>query len=324
MGGKKRDAKNEIYAQVDEEFISKFSNNHASFMKTFYYKSYVRFCNARQRKPLKEAEFFTNMRRRRIQLFQLCCPYCGTVMLAIHDKKRQGKAGYNYCVNCGKGSAVENILNQVYRFIRISNVNRIGLEALKKKYPNEHEWVIGYDCYQMELIELASIIEVIFRDFFEALIYISNLGVKNEYIERVIDKHTGNDFMNIDKANDNYKKAFGINIKKALNKEVWDDLIDIVNLRNMMVHNNGMVDSHFKTTTTYPRVKDKLNGNLYMLKDEELQKYLISVISAATDISNIYLNRYYMYRNSVIASYYFNNGFPTFNKGSEEPANTNS
>lgn len=71
------------------------------------------------------------MHRRRIQFYQLCCPYCGTIHILIHDKKIRGQGGYNYCVNCGRGNTVENIKNQIARFIRISNINNVGLSVLK-------------------------------------------------------------------------------------------------------------------------------------------------------------------------------------------------
>ena len=160
----------------------------------------------------------------------------------------------------------------------------------------------------MELIELASIIEVVFRDYFEALVFIGNLSTRNEFIEKIIKKHTGNDFMSIEKANSNFKKAFGIDIKAKLEEEVWNDLVDVVNLRNMMVHNNGSVDQHFKTTSTYNRVKGKIDGDLFKLTEEDVQKYLQSVVYATVDISNLFLAKYYSDRNAVVANYYFNKG----------------
>lgn len=154
---------------------------------------------------------------------------------------------------------------------------------------------------------MASVIEVIFREYFEALIFITNFGIKNDYIKRVISSSTKNDFMNIEKANNDYKKAFNINLKTILDKNVWNDLIDVVNLRNMMIHNNGFVDKQFKTTPTYQRVKDRVTGELFRLEDDDIAKYLSSIFRAITSISNVYLQKYYFYRNTVIASYYLNN-----------------
>ena len=67
--------KNEIYCMVDEDFISHFDSNHRDYMKTMYYNHYSAFCKHYSRKALTKEEFFKNMRRRRIQFYQLCCPY---------------------------------------------------------------------------------------------------------------------------------------------------------------------------------------------------------------------------------------------------------
>ena len=144
---KEKEMKNEIYSLVDEEYVSKFQDNHAIFMQSYYYDYYCVVCNDLKRKPLSKEEFFHNMRRRRIQLFQLCCPYCGTIEVLTRDKKITRSSSFNYCVKCGRGSAFSNIMNQIYRFSRISNVNRIGLKELKDKYPDKEDWLIGYDCY---------------------------------------------------------------------------------------------------------------------------------------------------------------------------------
>ena len=297
---------NEIYALVDEDFMSKFTGLHLNFMKDYYYKFYAEFCRRIKRTPLSSEEFYSNMHRRRIKIYQLCCPYCGSIYVMIHDRKIQGKGGYNYCPHCGRASAVENILRQVSRFIRINGINRLGLKEFKKEHQEVEEWLLAYDCYQMEIVSLASIIEVVFREYFEALLFINNLGVTNDYVKKVVQKQTGNDFMNIEKANDIFKKAYGIDIRSALEKTVWTDLIDVVNLRNMMVHNNGRVDARFKKMDTYARNKDKVVGELYKLEDSDIARYLQSVITAVEIITNLFLQKYYESRGKVIANHYFN------------------
>lgn len=89
-------ADNEMYALVDEEFLAKFSNQHLNYMKKLYYSFYAGYCKRIKRKPLTSEDFFKNMHLRRFQLYQLCCPYCGTVSLCIHDKKESKTAGYNF------------------------------------------------------------------------------------------------------------------------------------------------------------------------------------------------------------------------------------
>ncbi len=306
-GGKMKKATNEIYALVDEEFIEKFNSNQSAFMKTTYYKFYCKFCELYHRQPLKENDFFKNMHRRRIQLYQLCCPYCGTIEIIPRDKKINGTGGYNYCPHCGRGSVRENLIKQSSRFMRINRINDLGLRELKKQYPDNKDWLLAYDVYQNEIIAMASVIETVFRECFEALIFITNFGIRNDYVKKAIAVYTKNDFMNVEKANDHFKKAFDINLKSEFDKNDWNNLIDIVNLRNMMVHNNGFVDKQFEKTPTYARVKNRVEGNLYRLEEEDIIKYSLSMLAGITIISQLYLNKFYLFRNTVISNYYLNN-----------------
>lgn len=120
--------------------------------------------------------------------------------------------------------------------------------------------------------------------------------------------------MNIEKANNVYKKAFGINIKNELNDDLWNSLIDVVNLRNMMIHNNGIVDKKFLQTPTAERFRDKIKGNLICIEDDDISKFLESVIASVSVISNLFLDQYYVKRNATIANYYFNNSTIDFSK----------
>lgn len=299
-------AENEMYALVDEEYLSRFSDQHLQYMKQLYYSFYVDFCHGIKRSPLKFDEFFKNMHLKRFQLYQLCCPYCGTVSLCIHDKRSSKTVGYNFCHSCGRTSTQKNIQKHLARFIRINRMNRISIQMVSAQRPEMEKWLLAYDCYQIEIIELASIIEVLFRDYFEALLFVSCGVEKNNFLNRIVQKYTGNDFMNIEKANDIYKKAFGIEIRKSLSSAVWNDLLDIVNLRNMIVHNNGQVDKRFESMPTFIRWKDRVDSHLLRIEDEDISKLLSSVIDAVTIVSNLYLKEYYQRRNRVIANHYFN------------------
>ena len=79
----------------------------------------------------------------------------------------------------------------------------------------------------------------------------------------------------------------------------------------MMIHNNGIADEHFKKTPTYRRLESKFSDDLFKLDSNDIDKYAKSVALAITDISNLYLERYYDKRNMVVANYYFNNNDTT-------------
>lgn len=126
---------NEMYALVDEEYMLKFSDQHLRYMKEYYYSFYLNFCRRINRSPLAFDEFFKNMHLRRFQLYQLCCPYCGTISLSVHDKKHTPSVGLNYCHSCGRTSTLNNIQKQLARFIRICQMNRISIQAVTKQRP---------------------------------------------------------------------------------------------------------------------------------------------------------------------------------------------
>lgn len=295
-----------IYNIVDERFISHFSPWHMDFMKKHYYSVYLGYCKKEKRKILSPEVFFTNMRQRKIKLLQLCCPYCGEMFVLPLKGKIADIKKFNYCWHCGKSSASYNAFSQLSSLGRIGNFHAIGLEVVKKIYDEEKLQSLTYEVYHLEIIQLTSILEVILRDFFEAFIHISYLGVQNNYVASVINKSTGNDFMNIEKANNHYKRALDINLRSSFDDETWLDLLDLVNIRNTIVHNNGMVDSVFAKTRTYQRVKNCISGDLIFLDEKNIQHYLNQVVKVANVIGESFEERYDTLKYEMIANYYFN------------------
>lgn len=95
---------------------------------------------------------------------------------------------------------------QISRLIRIRHFHQSGLEKLKESSSEKDLKLLSYDIYQLELIEITSIIEVSLREFFVCLVYLIFQNTKNKYFDSIIKKSTGNDFMNIGKANTIIKK----------------------------------------------------------------------------------------------------------------------
>lgn len=305
MNKKKYESEN--YCHVDEDFISLFEPEHRAFMKRVYYKVYEGYCKEFEIKSVSSTDFFKNMRRRKIQLCQLCCPYCRKITIIEYDKRiiNLKREGMYYCFNCGRSAITNTVKEHISKYIKISNVIKLGLTDSSEKT----EELLGLDrndCYQMELIELATIIEVVFRDCFEALMFVKNYGAQNDYMEQIVKKHTGNDFMNIDKANNHYKRALDINLKDVFTPQVWNDLIDIVSIRNVIVHNNGRADNKFKDLPSYIRLQDKMEEDYFKLEEADLDHYFESVNVATGQIIEVYYEKYVKYRNAAIANHFFN------------------
>jgi len=299
-----KDSSNEIYTLIDETFLEMFPAIQRGILKSAYYSYYLTICEKKERKPLSKELFFTNMRRRRIRLYQLCCPYCGAISLLFCDNRDPHTMGFNYCSYCGRGSVEKIIFEQIARFIRVAATINTGIAVHKEKNPDEDIRYLGYDGYQMQIIVLCSIIEKFFKLFFDALFGMSLFSAKLDYMHKVISNYTKNDFMNIEKANEHYKKAFGINIRLVLEENTWNDLVDINNIRNMIVHNNGYIDARFETTRTYERLKSKVTGKLLFIDSEMIQQYIKSVIKSAETISEYFRGKYDEKKRTMIVMNY--------------------
>lgn len=296
----------DIYHLVDESFISGFNLLHASFMKDYYYTCYKSYCIKKGKTPLLESTFFTNMRQRKIKLIQICCPYCGNIDLSIVEGPLSFVKQFNYCTHCGKRSASENAFFQISRFIRIEHFHISGLNALKEHNDPDKLKIMSYDIYQLELIELTSILEVVLRDFFISFVYLQYKNSRTDYLDLIIRRTTGNDFMNIEKANNHYKKALKINLRTLIAKDCWDSLLDITQIRNTLVHNNGLMDTKFKNSKTFFRISNLINGDLIFLNNKIINEYLRHLIEIISAITNLFNIQYQKQLHSLISNYYFN------------------
>lgn len=306
---------NEIYTLVDENFLSQFPSIQRKTLEDMYYSIYLKVCESRKKKPLNRDIFFTNMRRRRLRFFQLCCPYCGATGVMLHDNRISHSEGYNYCSSCGKGSTESIINDQLARFTRIRFINSIGIAAYASMRPDSDIRLIGYDGYQMEIIELASIVEVILRDCFVALFNMSFYGAREAFVTKLLNRYIGNDFLLIEKATDHYKKALGIDLKAIIPTEIWNDLVDVTNMRNMMIHNNGMIDSQFRKSKSYERLKDKVDGPLLLIDQDMIDSYYNSVSHASTIVMEVFQKKYHELKKSMIAMHYYTTNSTVNNEG---------
>ena len=113
------------------------------------------------------------MRRHKVKLVQICCPYCGNMNIWILEGTISLGDSLNYCTSCGKKSASDNAFFQISRLIRIRHFHQSGLEKLKESSSEKDLKLLSYDIYQLELIEITSIIEVSLREFFVCLVYLT-------------------------------------------------------------------------------------------------------------------------------------------------------
>ena len=296
----------DIYHLIDEEFISKFPAHHKPFMMSYYYNFYLQFCKSKNIKPLSKENFFKNMRRKKIKLVQICCPYCGKIQIIVIEEKLKKILDFSYCTTCGKKSVSENLFSQIGRYLRIYYVHSLALSELKKTYSEQEVKNLTYDIFHLEIMELTSILEVALRDFFISLVYIKFKNTRLNYISRLINKSTNNDFMNVDKANTHLKHALDINLKDLISSEDWETLKDLVETRNTLVHNNGIIDNRFRDSKSFDRLKDYVSGNLLFTDEKLIKKFYDSLTEIISALENYFNNEYQANIHKIISNYYFN------------------
>lgn len=234
------------------------------------------------------------------------CPFCGKINLTISTEKIKEIQKYKYCANCGKKSVYHNSLINLSRFIRIFTQNRIALDFMKKNNEEYDDETLTFDMYHLEIVELTSIIEVSLRDFFYLLVKLNYNLMENKYFLNVLDKYTGNDFMNIQKANNHYKKALNINLKELINDNSFNLLLDICSIRNVVIHNNGFIDENFLNSKSYKKYKNLIVGNMLFLNEEIIKDFYFAVTNLLEILETLF-NQYFENNiHSLIVNYYFN------------------
>ena len=299
---------NEIYSHVNSVFINKFKGMHLFFIKNYYYFLYKDYCLNNNIALLNKEKFFKDINKIDINIYQLCCPYCGFVKAMIHDKTRHPNMNLNFCGNCGTGSVSFNINNQLLRLNQISEINSIGLKALKKNY-KDVDIILGVGSFQMEIIVLTSILESMLWTYFKALFRLYNVNIRQSFSDKILKNYNNNSFMNIDKTNQIFKETFGINIKKIFDssdKSIWKNLLEITSMRNVIVHNNGKLDEKFRNSEAFKKINVKGDNNYVIIKKEDIEKYKNSVVVCLNKISEMFLKEFNQLKNIFIANYYFN------------------
>lgn len=220
-------------------------------------------------------------------------------------KKTKEIQRYNYCSNCGKKSVYDNSLLHLSRFIRILTQNNIAFNVMKKDTESNKD-ILTFDIHHLEIIELSSIIEVSLRDFFYLLVKLNYNLMENEYLLNILNKQTGNDFMNIQKANNHYKKALNINLKTLLDINSYNLLTDVCSIRNVLVHNNGFIDDKFENSSTYPKYKHLVIGKMLFLSDSIINEFYFAITELLEILESLFNQYYEKNIYSQIANYYFN------------------
>ena len=291
---------------VDEKFINGFNKSSQKLMRNIYYNTYKLYCQSRGQKHISYELFFSNMRRRKIKLVQTCCPYCGEISIRISEQSIKD-INTNCCFSCGKKSALYDLELSLGPFATTRIIINKGISELKKDDdPNIEIASIG--AYNTEIVQLTTIMETLLRQYFDSILYIRNNRKFNTYVRDSIRSKYKNGFMNIEKAQNEYKRAFNINLKAVLNCDnMWKDLQDLSALRNVIVHNNGYCDNVFTSSNTYSRLQKNIKDELVITDDAMILRFFRSVLTLVSEVCEIFETEFEACKYDIISQYYFFN-----------------
>ncbi|MFA5585718.1 MAG: hypothetical protein WDA02_04135 [Saccharofermentanales bacterium] len=275
-------------------------------MKDIYFSKYLSYCLQTERKSLEKEQLFSNMRRRKVKIVQVFCPQCTQIGLFIFEGPLSRTKSLNYCTSCGYHSALRNALSQLHRIARIRNFNSMALTSLKERFDESTIGALRADAYHLEVIALTSIMEVILRDFFNSLTYLKYAYSRHEYFDLIANESTRNDFMNISKANKHYKRALDIDLRRLIDTDDWLLLMDMTEIRNILIHNNGYVDNKFKKGTGYSRSRHLIKNNYVVLDSNTIDTFEKVILKITSAIINTFNSHFEERLHSCIANHYFN------------------
>jgi hypothetical protein len=197
------------------------------------------------------------------------CPYCNNFAVLIR-KSLTFKYEPNACTICGESTPYykfKHCIKKAQILYQLSDYCQSNKDKFPKNIQNER--VLLEQC----VVVLATGIELFFKD-----IYILSMDlkyVKPEYtLNSKLNADVKNDFLNIGKTVKNFKNEFKIDISKILGQETIKKMTYLLLMRNLIVHNNGFVDSIFLNNIPENRRENYRAGRPIPISKDEIIDFI--------------------------------------------------
>lgn len=270
------------YRQIDSQFLSlinekyriKFKRELLEHLETAikYYdiditeleKKYGELKETNLGKYLEEGDYV---------LFYLLCPYCNKSNTIGIEKDDDFSEPF-HCVNCGEN-------NPYYKLEE--SIKKVGLmlDIFTNEESEEKKRVILEQC----IVLLATCSEVFLKDIYSTTINLRN--VKRGY--SLIDwfySESKNDFINIGKTIKRFSKDLNINLKEIIDKESIKEINILMLKRNVIVHNNGIVDKSFLSQSGF---QDEYNlMDRVEISYDEIDHYITVLDNLFMELSKVF------------------------------------
>lgn len=223
------------YILIDMDFINLIEEKKREVLKDNMYRMYLSTI-MKKRNALNKKDYFKSLTRVKFKAIYIYCAYCkNCYMMGINGKLEQVKMAKS-CVICGESNIYEKA---AYGLRKVNNLIDIG-----KRLNVETDKELINDLNHQIIVLLASKMEVFFRDYYKTFLNIKIIKSGHSEIER-FEKDCKNDFINIHKTNDRFRKELNLDIKAIIGVDKYKSMEEISAYRNVIVHNNGLCDKKF-------------------------------------------------------------------------------
>ncbi|MCK5267903.1 MAG: hypothetical protein KAR07_07040 [Spirochaetes bacterium] len=179
-------------------------------------------------------EFLKKINR---SFFFMLCPYCNSVALLTTAKiNRQKYENPMICPFCGEKNQYDKITQSLEK-TRILYELAANIESINSDFDNKK---VKRTLLEQSIVTIATGLEVFLRDIYSTTLNIKYIKPHKSLIHRFY-KDTRTEFINLGNARRKYIQDLGIDFKN----ENFKKLNLLMLKRNVIVHNNGIVDNTF-------------------------------------------------------------------------------
>ena len=221
------------YILINEEFVGKLSPIAKEGLDKHIYPAYLSYLKNKS-KALSLEEYYKKVNYCKVKFKVNYCTYCKALsILGFPNANMKTLGEAKYCVQCGATNIYKMAENGLYRV-------QVVMTIAEKLVNDEEKEILN----QQILVMIATKLECYLREFYKTYL---NMTIVKRGINQIskFEKECKNDFININKTYDRFRKELGIDLREIIDKEDKTILNELFTYRNVIVHNNAIVDDKF-------------------------------------------------------------------------------
>jgi len=233
------------YQRIDKDFVSKLPPKLINRVVDHIATTEADLDSNRLTQPKESISIDDLLVKPNRRFYFMFCPYCNEVgwLSMAQDSSKVSKSLSSSepvaCVFCGETGPFEKMNNCQKKSIMLYT-----LATGKPQVPETGETFVKRTLLEQSLVTTATGIEVFLRDVYSIVLNLRHVKPEKNLTGRFIEE-SRNDFINIGKAKEKYKKDLGVDLARVIRKDDLRKLDLLMAKRNVVVHNNGTVDRAF-------------------------------------------------------------------------------